>query len=308
MVAHDPMNIRNRIEKYAEDKDLQMLFKAAYLLGAMQCEMLGKKYDTDSSTHAYGPTGDDCWEKPELVNNTQVNTIFFRIRTARTQGKEERTVLLPSDCEPWARQLYDYFKEKGSNPVFPFVRQDIYVKVKKSKVLQGLEKNVAKRRGLGLDSLRWIRKTELEDVYGFKEAHLEAYGIMKLERRRTPKKRLDDSEIGELKKEYLWKLGKYPEPGASTENTEQSTANLMGSASFLDLDTNWSVATVALQLQEVTIKLVTEKIGLDINKANVEKILNSKFEAKDFGFNQKYEAFVKEVKRLFNVDMPFFAT
>jgi hypothetical protein len=56
MITPDPMNIRNRIEKYTEDRDLQMLFKAVYLLGAMECEMLGKKYPSDKG-EVYGPTG-----------------------------------------------------------------------------------------------------------------------------------------------------------------------------------------------------------------------------------------------------------
>lgn len=282
-----------------------MLFKAVYLLGAMECEMLGKKYDSDSKTKVYGPTGNDSWEKNVLVNNEQVNTVFFRIKTAKTKGKEERTVWLPMDCEPWARELREYFKEKGGEPVFPFDRQQIYIRVKKSKVLQGLPK--PKRRSFGLDNLRWVREKELKDEYGFGDPHLQAYGIIRQERRRTPIKRLDESEMDELRKEYLRRLCKHPEPAVHTlsKTSEESTLNLMNSASFLGLDTNWSVATCALQLQEVSIKLAAKKIGIDLSKTSVEKILNSKFEMKDFGFNQEYEAFGKEVKRLFNVDMPF---
>jgi hypothetical protein len=52
MTTPDPTNVRNRIEKYTKDKDLQMLFKAVYLLGAMECEMLGAtKYNCESKTH-----------------------------------------------------------------------------------------------------------------------------------------------------------------------------------------------------------------------------------------------------------------
>ncbi len=112
MVIPDPMNIRNRIEQYSEDRELQILFKAVYLLGAMPCEMLGDKYESDSRNHVYGPTGNDSWEKTETVQGTKINTVFFRIKTAKTRGREERTVLLPIDCEPWAKELFDYFKLK----------------------------------------------------------------------------------------------------------------------------------------------------------------------------------------------------
>jgi len=84
MIEPDPTNIRNRINNYTDkDRDLKMLFKAVYLLGAMECEMLGKKYDSDSKTKIYGPTGNDAWEKTVSVNNEQVSTVFFRIKTAR---------------------------------------------------------------------------------------------------------------------------------------------------------------------------------------------------------------------------------
>jgi hypothetical protein len=210
-ITPDPMNIRSRIEKYTEDRDLQMLFKAVYLLGAKECEMLGEKYGSDKMTHVYGPTGNDSWEKTELVHNKKVNTVYFKIKTAKTKGKEERIVLLPKDHEPWAKELHDYFKEKGNKKVFPFNRIEIHDRVKKSKVLEGLKKPVTYTgettwKDWGLDELREVRKKELEDEYEFKEAHLKVYGIKKIDRKRAPDNLLDDSKINELKKEYLLKL------------------------------------------------------------------------------------------------------
>jgi len=82
----------------------------------------------------------------------------------------------------------------------------------------------------------------------------------------------------------------------------EPTADLMDSASFLGLDTNWSVATCALQLQEVATILVAEKNGIRLDKRNVEKILSKKIA--DFSFNHQYEGFSREVKRLFNIEMP----
>ena len=200
-----------------------MLFKAAYLLGAKQCELLAEKYTSDSKCSAYAPTGDDSREETVSVNNAPINTISFRIKTARTRGKGgERTVLLPSDYEPWAKQLYAYYKEKGSNPVFPFKRQAVYTMVKESHVLEGLEKKVAIRTQIGLDYLRWYRKEELEERYGFKEAHLKAYGIMKFDPFKTPDKQLNESRIEELKKEYLGLL--------CNPKTEENNSNIL----FLD--------------------------------------------------------------------------
>ncbi len=88
----------------------------------------------------------------------------------------------------------------------------------------------------------------------------------------------------------------------------EPTKELMDSAKFLGLDTNWSIATCALQLQEVSIKLVAGKLAIDLSQTNVEKILNSKVQPKDFGFNQQYEAFQIEVKRLSKIDMPEMTT
>jgi len=223
-ITPDPMNIRSRIEKYTKDKDLQMLFKAVYLLGAKECEMLGEKYDSDKTTHAYGPTGNDSWEKTELIQNTKIDVACFKIKTAKTKEKEERIVLLPRDCEPWAEELYEYFKEKGDKKVFPFNRIEIHNRVKKSKVLEGLKKPVTYTgkitwKDWGLDELREVRKKELEDKYGFKEAHLKAYGIKKINKLRPPDNLLDDSKLNELRKEYLLLL--------CNPKTEEKDSNIL---------------------------------------------------------------------------------
>lgn len=97
-------------------------------------------------------------------------------------------------------------------------------------------------------------------------------------------------------------------PRLDTEQTAEPTASVVESASFLGLNTNWSVAVCALQLQEVGVTLVAKKLKIDLEKPNVEKILSTKIESKDFSFNQQYEAFRAEIKRLFNVDMPFLTT
>lgn len=81
---------------------------------------------------------------------------------------------------------------------------------------------------------------------------------------------------------------------------------LMESASFLRLDNNWSIATCALQLQEVAVTLVAKKKKIKLDKANVEKLLNK--EIKSLSFNYQYEAFSKLVKVRFNIGMPILTT
>jgi|GEM_PF-2947938 len=77
-------------------------------------------------------------------------------------------------------------------------------------------------------------------------------------------------------------------------------------ASFLGLDENWFSATCALQLQEVAITLFAKQKNIKLDKKHVERILNKKIDS--LSFNEKYEAFSKEIKRLYNVDMPILTT
>ena len=77
-------------------------------------------------------------------------------------------------------------------------------------------------------------------------------------------------------------------------------------ASFLGLDENWFSATCALQLQEVAITLFAKRRNIKLDKKHVERILNRKIGS--LSFNEKYEAFSKEIKRLYNVDMPILTT
>ena len=83
-------------------------------------------------------------------------------------------------------------------------------------------------------------------------------------------------------------------------------AELAKLASFLGLDKNWFLATCALQLQEVAITLFANQKCIKLDKKHVERILNRKIDI--LSFNGKYEAFSKEMKRLYNVDMPILTT
>lgn len=103
----------------------------------------------------------------------------------------------------------------------------------------------------------------------------------------------------EEKEKPIKKLGK-------KEKLFQLATDLMDSATFLGLDTNWSLATCALQLQEVAITQVAKRAEIKLDKANVEKVLNKKIES--LSFNNQYEAFSKLVLALFDVEMPILTT
>lgn len=90
------------------------------------------------------------------------------------------------------------------------------------------------------------------------------------------------------------------------EQPSEPTADLMESASFLGLDANWSSATCALQLQEVAVTLVARRKNIKLDKANVEKLLSKRIGV--FSFSDQYEAFCKQVKTRFNIEMPILTT
>jgi len=73
---------------------------------------------------------------------------------------------------------------------------------------------------------------------------------------------------------------------------------------FLGLNSNWVSSVVALQLQEVSVIITSKKLGIDLNKETVAKILGKKFSKDEtLSFNQRYEAFSEEMKRR-NINMP----
>jgi len=87
-----------------------------------------------------------------------------------------------------------------------------------------------------------------------------------------------------------------------TEKLSEPTINLMKSATFLGLDTNWSLATCALQLQEVGVTLVAKRKNIKLDKAGIERLLKKKIEK--VSFNNQYEAFRRQVKISYGIKMP----
>jgi hypothetical protein len=90
------------------------------------------------------------------------------------------------------------------------------------------------------------------------------------------------------------------------EKPSEPTIDLMDSASFLGLNSNWSLATCALQLQEVAVPLLAKRKNIRLDKTSVEALLNKKVQV--LSFNDQYEAFSEQVKTSFNVEMPILTT
>lgn len=92
--------------------------------------------------------------------------------------------------------------------------------------------------------------------------------------------------------------------GLNAKDFDKTESDLARYTAFLGIDRNWMSATYALQLQEVSITMVAQKKGIALNRENVERILNKKIKEKDFSFSHQYEAFAKEVKRLYKIEIP----
>ncbi len=91
--------------------------------------------------------------------------------------------------------------------------------------------------------------------------------------------------------------------GLNAKDIDKTESNIAQFSLFMGINQNWMSSTYALQLQEVSITLVAKKKGIDLTKENVEKILNKKIQEKEF-YSLQYEAFTKEVQRLYGIEIP----
>ena len=83
--------------------------------------------------------------------------------------------------------------------------------------------------------------------------------------------------------------------------------NLMAVADFLDVDLNWAYSAIALQLQEVAIKKISDRMDMKLNRANIERILGEPITLRSIQFmpfNHQYKAFSKVIKEKKGIDMP----
>lgn len=95
--------------------------------------------------------------------------------------------------------------------------------------------------------------------------------------------------------------------GLKAKEIDKTASDIAKFTKFLGIDKNWMSATYALQLQEVSITLVAKKKNIALDRKNVERILNKEIKANEGFFSYQYEAFAKEVKRLYDIEIPFMA-
>ncbi len=175
---------RSRIAK-AEPREARYGLMAAYLWAARASEVVGVASGSDTTT-PYGPRGTDAYQdvyKPP--GEPPVSVAVFRVKTAKREGLE-RYIALPLDpkYEPWAAELLEYCRSKGSRLVYPFTRQTLHTYA--SKAFGGLTYEIAPqkingelvekhKRDAGVHFLRHVRASELASAYGFSAFDLATY-------------------------------------------------------------------------------------------------------------------------------------
>jgi hypothetical protein len=175
--------MRKRIES-CTNKPIQMYLKALYLFAARGIEIAGKVTASDLQTNPnhqiYGPRGIDAQldetEPPDpswiqvikmllkiqsgqiSIDNAmeeaekKIPVAVFKIKIAKQHlepGEEApaRFIALPlvDEFEPWAKEMYEYFKAAGNNYVFPFSRQDVWEYIThKQRIFEGLNYKIKK--------------------------------------------------------------------------------------------------------------------------------------------------------------------
>jgi hypothetical protein len=96
-------------------------------------------------------------------------------------------------------------------------------------------------------------------------------------------------------------------PTVHQTEIQRLASEMLQNCKNLSLDENWVLATLALQLQEIAVVFYSKKLGIDLNKQNVERILGKKIEDNFLPFNLMYDALSKEIERLRKVQMPILA-
>jgi len=180
--------VRERIEKCSEES-IRLCLMSAYLFCGRVSEVIGKASLGDT-TVARGPKGSDAREDKFSWGTTLIDATVFRVKTAK-RGGLERLVAVPSEkkYDPWVLTVYDYFKKRGEQTVFPFTRQRVWqyskevfeglqYPIERYRVVKGKIVKVVDRhfRDFRTHALRHMRATELIEYYGFDGIDLSIYG------------------------------------------------------------------------------------------------------------------------------------
>jgi hypothetical protein len=125
----------------------------------------------------------------------------------------QRIVALPlsGQYDPWVKEIFDYFKEKGEKYVFDFNRQHVHFylthkekifnectyKIKKYKTQgEGKAEVISEHeRDLVLDGLRYLRQDELMEKYKFDWVDFEAFTGLKFSNKYLLDRRGDTSTL-----------------------------------------------------------------------------------------------------------------
>ena len=186
--------VRKRIE-IATKKEAKFCLMAAYLFCARASEIVGatNKYDVkNNQTIARGPSGNDVKLETFEMGDIKTQAAIFTVRTAKRDGKIRKIALpLEKTYEPWAEQLYSYYREHGDDKVFPFTRQKTWEYA--NNTFKGLSYPIEKYnlydpedpkpkpvkahlKPFRTHALRHLRATELIETFGFTGFDLSVYG------------------------------------------------------------------------------------------------------------------------------------
>lgn len=203
MSLPDNLTVRRMIDNIPEER-YAMAVRAIYVLGAARtCEIVGKPLRNEN---AYGPRGTEVeltkyipspddeigdWQlRRRVINGEKVEPIdvaVFHVRIAKRkpivgEPVPSRKVALPLNdvYEPWARLLYDYWKKRGNDVVFPFDRCELWRYISEHDVFHGLTVPIKRyfntktrqvvpthTRAFKLHALRKLRFRELRMFYRF---------------------------------------------------------------------------------------------------------------------------------------------
>lgn len=262
--------VRRRIES-CTNKPIQMYLKALYLFAARGIEIAGKltasDFETNPEHQIYGPKGTDAWlDETEPPDPSQLQVIrmlikiqagtqtvdcaiaelekkipvaVFKIHIAKQhlEPNEEapyRLIALPlvDGFEPWAREMFDYFKAAGNNYVFANLsRQDVWHYITHTqRIFEGLHYRIKKYtyfRGLLLEDqeedkgfkvlshnrklkghgIRHVRVDELLKRWAFDGVDIAAYVGWSMGKE-GPDMMSNYAEIREMWQRYIKKLCK----------------------------------------------------------------------------------------------------
>jgi len=189
MSLPNPDLVRQRVESVASEP-IRFCLMTCYLYAGRISEVVGVKYPSNHKTTARGPHGSDAIKDYYMAGlKKRIPCVVFNVRTAKRDGKERKIALpLNPNYEPWTKPLYEYFKSKGDQLVFPFSRQKVWMHskscfegltypietytIKKGEVVKKVDEHL---RPFRLHALRHLRATELRERYQFDGFDLASY-------------------------------------------------------------------------------------------------------------------------------------